>query len=163
MVRTASKTKSRAAAKRVTPIRRLAPTRRAVSRPASAGPNYLKLAIGAKLPGGIFAGITYRDSKPHALVLGPEFDGYPEDWNAFDAWLKTLNVDGCTDFVAGSQLDGMLLYTNLRDHFKREAYWLEQHADSPSYAWGRDFDNGTQGYWYKDFKLRARAVRRIPI
>jgi hypothetical protein len=136
--------------------------RKIVVRKASAAINYLTLSIGAKLPGGIFAGITYAAGKPFALVLGPEYDG-PVDWDAVAAWVKTLRVDGCADFVLPSKLDGMLLFTNLRDQFKREAYWLEQHADYPSDAWSQYFCYGYQRSWDESNKLRARAVRRIPL
>ena len=123
---------------------------------------FARLAIGSKLPGGIFAGITYVDGRPHVLVLGPEYDGECT-WTEFQAWLKTLSVDGCSDFVCPSKLDGMLLWANLRKEFKQAWYWLEQHAEYSDYAWIQYFDSGGQYYWSKGYRLRCRSVRRFPL
>lgn len=121
---------------------------------------YGSLPLGSPLAGGLFSGITYVDGKPYVLVLGPE---HPEELthDQFSEWLKTLSVDGCTDFVAGSKLDGMLLFTNLRKEFKQSTYWLEQHAEYSSDAWYQNFGNGFQYYWDKNGKFRCRAVRRL--
>lgn len=99
-------------------------------------------------------------SRKFQLVLGPEYDGEC-DWNAFAAWVKTLSVDGCADFVIPSKLDGMLLWTNLRKEFKEAYYWLAQHAEDSAYAWYQSFYGGGQHWHGKDGKFRARSVRRI--
>lgn len=48
--------------------------------------------------------------------------------------------------------------------FAAEAYWTStQHASNSNDAWCQGFTNGYQDYWSKNFKLRARAVRRLPL
>lgn len=48
--------------------------------------------------------------------------------------------------------------------FEAEGYWTStQHASYSNYAWYQHFNNGNQYYWLKDVKLRARAVRRLPL
>jgi hypothetical protein len=52
----------------------------------------------------------------------------------------------------------------VRDLFQRTGYWsCEQHASGSDFAWDQDFINGNQDYWDRNGKLRARAVRRVPI
>ena len=48
--------------------------------------------------------------------------------------------------------------------FDEAAYWAStQHASGSDCAWYQNFYYGYQDDWYKDDKLRARAVRRSPI
>lgn len=43
-------------------------------------------------------------------------------------------------------------------------YWSStQHASNPEYAWCQRFGYGYQFYYLKGLKLRARAVRRVPL
>jgi len=57
-----------------------------------------------------------------------------------------------------------LLRATVPEQFKPEWYWSEkQHASSSAGAWCQFFANGSQDNHYKSSKLRARAVRRLPI
>ncbi len=66
------------------------------------------------------------------------------------------------DFPA--QTANELFRSGGREAFDAVAYWSSsQHESSSHDAWGQTFTSGTQHYWYKDNKLRARAVRRLKI
>jgi uncharacterized protein DUF1566 len=57
-----------------------------------------------------------------------------------------------------------LFRTDGTEAFDEVAYWTStQHASYSDYAWLQYFGNGYQYYWLKDGKLRARAVRRLPL
>lgn len=139
---------------------------------AAAAPNLAQLQArlarftllpGAKLPGGVFAGLTYDDGVIEALVVGPEYDG-AASWDAVIAWAKGLRVDGCADFFLPNRIHGRILQANVPKLFKPEWYWLgEQHAADSSVAWYQGFDGGFQHGWGKGSKLRARVVRRLAI
>lgn len=48
--------------------------------------------------------------------------------------------------------------------FDTDWYWSStQHASGSDFAWYQYFDNGNQNYYITFLKLRARAVRRLPI
>jgi hypothetical protein len=57
-----------------------------------------------------------------------------------------------------------LLFANCKAQFKADWYWSgEAYASGSGYAWYQDFGYGTQCYDDILIKLRARAVRRLPI
>ena len=113
--------------------------------------------IGAEWNGGKFAGLTIHDNAPTGLVLLPgELE--KADWTRALKWCEEQSG------VAPSRFDQLVLWTNLRDEFKKEPYWSgEQHADASAYAWSQHFDYGNQDWSYKSTKLRVRAVRRVPL
>lgn len=95
--------------------------------------------------GGHYAGIARgRDGAPdYYLIVGPECD--PRNWNNFVAYAPTVNIDGKTDFVPPSRKEQALMYANVPELFKEEAYWSgEQHAAISDYAYYQDFNNGHQ-------------------
>lgn len=48
--------------------------------------------------------------------------------------------------------------------FEDAWYWSStQHASHSDYAWGQGFGDGSQSYDHEHDKLRARAVRKLPI
>ncbi|MGY1490754.1 hypothetical protein ACW4YW_15210 [Methylobacillus pratensis] len=66
--------------------------------------------------------------------------------------------------VLPSRREQSLLFANLKDEFQREVYWSgEDYAEDPYYAWYQSFGNGSQGWYYRSYELRARAVRRLVI
>ena len=74
------------------------------------------------------------------------------------AWAKSIGGD------LPDRCEGALLFATMKDEFKPEAYWLkEQHASFSDYAWCQGFAYGDQSTSNKSSKLRARAVRRLPI
>lgn len=114
-------------------------------------------AIGAAFSGGIFAGITLHEDRPHALVLLAGDDGDME-------WPDALEFAAKRDGVLPSRIDMIVLYKNLRDQFKKDWYWTAEehpvHADS---AFVQDFGSGGQHDDHKDGDCRARAVRRVAL
>ena len=115
--------------------------------------------------GGIYAGIARgRDAAPdYHLIVGPEFDGQI-DWVRSDKWATGLQLHGFSDYRLGYLKELALAFANVPELFKKESYWsCERHASDSYDAWGQDFSSGTQGYWYKDTTLRARAFRRLLI
>ena len=116
-------------------------------------------AIGAAYEGGIFAGLTIYEGRPMALVLFPgEFNG---NWKDATAWAKDQGG------VLPSRVDALILWQNLPNEFKKEAYWTgTQHAADSDSAWYQNFDTGLQGsQGITSFgnELRARCVRRLEI
>lgn len=62
------------------------------------------------------------------------------------------------------QTENELFRVGGSEAFDEGSYWTStQHESGHSDAWGQDFDDGSQGYWGKDYELRARAVRRLAI
>ena len=55
-----------------------------------------------------------------------------------------------------------LLRANARNEFKEDWYWSDETSGEP-WAWYQHFNDGTQDYGSRSIKLRARAVRRLPI
>lgn len=120
--------------------------------------------IGSDIDGGLYAGVMRGvDGAPdYLLLLGPEM---PEaaSWTESVEWAKSLSIAGHRDYSLPTRKEQRLLFTNLQDQFESESYWSgEQHAGYPINAWTQDFTYGDQ-IWHKDNKLRARAVRRIPL
>lgn len=63
-----------------------------------------------------------------------------------------------------SRCEQALLFANCKDAFQERWYWSgEQHAEHGDYAWNQTFDDGYQSFSYVTLRLRARAVRRVPI
>jgi hypothetical protein len=115
--------------------------------------------------GGIYAGIARgRDGAPdYHLIVGPEFDGQL-DWDAAGKWASALTLHGHSDFALPFRKEQALSFANVPELFKPEYYWsCEQHASYSNNAWTQSFNNGYQGNWSKDTRLRARAVRRLVI
>ena len=111
-------------------------------------------AIGAEWEGGIYAGLSIEDNKPVALVLLPGEDKLP--WDAARAWA------GKQGGALPSRFDQLVLFKNLKSHFKEDWYWSgEQFAPVPSCAWGQSFSSGAQSNGHKANGNRARAVRRV--
>ena len=114
-------------------------------------------AIGEEWNGGLYAGITVHDNKPHALVLLPG-ESERVTWKDAGAW---------ADEAAGwlpSRFDMLVLFQNLKKEFREEWYWTsEVHTGYADFAWMQYFGYGFQDYDRKDNEYRARAVRRVAL
>ena len=123
-------------------------------------------AIGEMWPeqGGVYAGprLGVKGKPNYLLIIGPEHADQL-DWHDAHEWATKLEVAGHTDFDLPDRNDGVALFDRVPRLFKRECYWLEQHESGSYDAWNQTFDYGTQGTWVKGGKLRARAVRRLPL
>lgn len=115
--------------------------------------------------GGIYVGarLGVGGAPNYHLIAGPEYDG-ELDWDAATSWARQVSVAGESNFWLPRRSEAYLLFDRVRSLFKPRGYWLEeQHAEYPTHAWRQYFNLGYQYYWFKDSKLRARAVRRLAI
>ncbi len=125
----------------------------AESSPASA----ILPSIGAEWRGGIYAGLTLHENKPYALVLLPA-EREEINWKEAIAWAEQQGG------MLPSRIDQLVLWQNLKAHVQATWYWsCDPYAGYESSAWCQDFGYGGQGNDTKSAKLRARAVRRMPI
>ncbi len=93
----------------------------------------------------------------HHIILLPG-DNDDATWKEQMAWAKSIGGD------LPNRIEQAMLFANFRDQFKRIWYWsCETHASDSDCAWLQYFDGGHQTSGHEDYKLRARAVRRLPI
>jgi len=112
--------------------------------------------IGAEWNGGLYAGLSIADNVPVALVLLPGDENL--NWSDAQAWAEKQGG------VLPSRFDHLVLLKNLKNQFKPEWYWSDEHfASYDGYAWIQSFLNGFQFYYRKSDNYRARAVRRLVI
>lgn len=91
----------------------------------------------------------------HLILLPGDIQATYED---AEAWAEGAGG------VLPSQFEQALLFAHQRDQFERDWYWsIQQHESLPDYVWCQCFGNGGQYDFDRYDKLRARAVRRIPI
>ena len=113
-------------------------------------------AIGAAFEGGLYAGLTLHEGRPHALVLLPGDES--KDWKAAGAWAAEQGG------ILPSRIDLLVLWQNLPKEFREEYYWSsETYARYADYAWNQSFDYGYQVDVRKSDDGRCRAVRRVAI
>lgn len=117
-----------------------------------------ELAIPAPRPGERLAGLALDDAgnPSHWLYLLPG-DNDGDTWNNQMAWAKSIGGD------LPSPREQSLLVASLKGEFRQIWYWSNAEARS-GYAWSQDFHRGSEHDLHrKDDRLRARAVRRLPI
>ena len=116
------------------------------------------IALPTLADGEIYAGILIVDGKPaHHLALLP-CTTKPLSWKKAVSWAQEQGG------ALPTRKEQALLFANAAQAFERDWYWSgEQYAGDESFAWCQDFISGYQDYNHKDFKLRARAVRRVII
>ena len=123
--------------------------------------------IGTYWPGqgGIYRGIARGpDGAPDYHVIEHKDERVGIAWQPAMDWAQGLEADGHRDFALPRRPEQSLQFANGKGEFAEEAYWsCEQCAGNESYAWYQDFGDGFQIITHKDLRLRARAVRRIPI
>lgn len=113
-------------------------------------------AIGTKVDGAIYAGISIEDNKPVALWLLPGDEKM--NWNEGIAWAEKQGG------VLPSRFDQLVLFKNLKSEFQEAWYWSgEQYDPGPSCAWDQNFSYGNQFNDLKGGTIRVRAVRRSVI
>lgn len=111
--------------------------------------------IGQPLEDGIYAGLTIHNEEPMRLVLLPEeFTG---TWKQALAWAKKRGAELPT------RMDLLAMWNNVRDGLEGWHWSSEEVASDPVFAWCQSFLGGYQDVNPKDFRCRARAVRRVPI
>jgi hypothetical protein len=133
---------------------------------SSATARNLKAAAATAFPlpelakGERYAGVLLTDdgTPSHHLVLLPGKSTKDLNWEDAKAWAKKQGGELPT------RREQSLLMANAKQHIEGRWHWSsEQHAGDSAFAWYQTFSNGYQVINRKDYKLRARAVRRVPI
>ena len=122
-------------------------------------------AIGALLEGGLYAGPVFNpeDQLLYALVLAKATPPKHLNWEDAQAWAKTVEVDGHTDFKVPDRLQSLLLFHTMRDHIEQGWHWTSTQRSGAGCAWSQSFNYGSQYYDVKSYEGRVRAVRLIQI
>lgn len=141
---------------------------------APAATSHIAVTLAALLPtigsewkeeGGIYAGIArgQNGAADYHLVVGPEAEGELK-WKPAMEFAKAIDVNGRADFDLPARHEQALLFGNVPELFRKDWYWSNTpHAESARGAWCQDFGYGDQYYDAQNLKLRARAVRRVPL
>lgn len=73
-------------------------------------------------------------------------------------WAKSIGGD------LPDRVEQAFLYKYFKDQFQEAGYWSNTTKGSETgWAWYQNFEHGYQTSGRKDYKLRARAVRRVYI
>ena len=92
----------------------------------------------------------------HLILLPGDNDG--ASWQAQIEWAKSIGGQLPT------RVEQSLLYAKHKNLFREAAYWsCTEHESESGWAWYQYFSHGLQTNYRKDYELRARAVRRLPI
>lgn len=92
----------------------------------------------------------------HLFLLPHEHTG--DSWEGATEWAKLLGGE------LPDRVESALLYAHAKGQFTPEFYWTsEQNTYDANYVWCQGFDGGSQYGHRSDSRLRARAVRRLPI
>ncbi|MGB4810991.1 MAG: hypothetical protein WBP13_00705 [Methylophilaceae bacterium] len=101
--------------------------------------------------------VSANGLKKEHIILLPE-DKDEINWQDAMQWAESIGGH------LPDRVEQALLFKCLKDEFEEEAYWsCEELTSRTEWAWCQGFDNGYQDYDIKDFKLRARAVRRVSV
>lgn len=110
--------------------------------------------------GEIYAGLLLNEdgSPSHHLILLPSRNNKKLP---LEKAMKAAEQAG-GDLPTRRELS--LLFANCKQHFDRTWYWSSEiHESESGWAWCQDFGLGYQGSTNRNYELRARAVRRLPI
>lgn len=123
-------------------------------------------AIGHIWPGqgGVYAGMVRGRNAPdyHLIVHGDEISD--ANFTKATDWAVGLEGDDHKDFTLPFRYEQSVLFGNVPELFKPNAYWsCERHAEYSDCAWYQYFGNGGQISDHRDYELFARAVRRLTI
>ena len=108
------------------------------------------LAEGERYIGGI---VSADGTTTHIILLPGAFQG---------TWKKSMNWAAKQGGDLPTRVEQSLLYATAKEEFERDYYWSND-AHESGWAWFQYFGDGNQDYYRKDYELRARAVRRLPI
>jgi len=124
--------------------------------------------IGAAWPdaGGIFAGILKGEDGDYAVIVPVDPASNIDDapWKDAIAKANKFKTAQHSDYSAATRGELALCFHNVPELFQKTWYWSSTpFAGDESSAWFQAFPYGGQHYYRKDSKLRARAVRRLPL
>ena len=118
------------------------------------------IAVPETAEGEIYVGIVANTAgELHHVILLPG-DNDDASWQTQMEWAQSIGGDLPT------RIEMLFLLENHRGEFERDAYWTCQPDTDPGYsgwAWFQHFSHGYQGNGGQRGRLRARAVRRLPI
>jgi hypothetical protein len=77
-------------------------------------------------------------------------------------WASSLTIEGHDDWYLAARRELRLCWVNVPELFEDGWYWSSTQFSADS-AWCQTFGGGGQGINDKDYKLRARAVRRLSV
>ena len=116
-------------------------------------------------------GISYGDNvemviftryvyKGQTYIVAPDL-GKKYDWYNAQVACEDLQYGGYFDWYLPTkeELNYMYILRNDIGGFSSTYYWSSTEYSS-SYAWGQNFGNGDQNYYYKTYSDRVRCVRR---
>jgi hypothetical protein len=117
----------------------------------------IALAIPKLAKGEVYVGaIVGPDGKgEHVILLAGDKDMIT--WPDAMAWAKEIGGD------LPNRVEQALLFAHHKKRFEERAYWSNSQSADERWAWCQTFHYGRQYYYNKDTKLRARAVRRVPL
>ena len=115
--------------------------------------------------GGIYAGIARGiDGAPDChVIVALEQPTEEFTWKDRLKAVKSITVDGHSDFTVATRFQAALVYANANDRFDPARWYWTSSEYSERDAWIQDFDDGGQYDDGKSCKARAVAVRLIPI
>ncbi|WP_287497963.1 DUF1566 domain-containing protein [Pandoraea sp. CB10b_02] len=100
--------------------------------------------------------ITNADGTGHHIILLA--GDVEKNWTDALDWAKSIGGD------LPNRIEQAMLCAHHRDRFEKRAYWSNQkHESDDGFAWCQTFDYGGQYYDHQISRLRAVAVRRLPI
>jgi len=117
--------------------------------------------IGAPLAGGVAHGIVFKDdgAPDYILISGP-IAPKAMKWDDAMKWAASLGEG----WALPTRQELRVQICNAQKEFNNDWFWsCEPYAGDESYAWCQGFTDGHQYGSHKDYKLRARAVRRLSI
>jgi hypothetical protein len=104
------------------------------------------------------ATIQIAGQAPYHLILLPDHPKDEMTHQAATEWAASVGGDLPT------RPEQALLFAHQREPLDLDWYWSNTlHESDPDYAWCQNFRNGNQSLSSRNYELRARAVRRLPI
>lgn len=142
----------------------------ALSKPIAVQPTPIPVVSSVRPPrigapwdeqGGFYAGLcrggVHHDY--HLVLLGASPDRLLVWQEAID-WAHGLRVNDYADWLLPTCAESAVLFGNLQDHFEPALHWTSEWY-SADRARLQNFSDGGQDCYGKDYKGRARAVRRV--
>lgn len=97
-----------------------------------------------------------QGNRHHVILLPGDSD--PASWAEQMRWANSIGGHLPT------RIEQAMLWANHRDQFKQDWYWSCKGPSSEScWHWFQTFGDGYQHGTGPNHKLRARAVRRVPV
>lgn len=124
--------------------------------------------------GGINCGrLIDENDEPYTLIVAPRAAGelVKVTWQEALDRVPRLDVDGFADWRLPNRMEALAMWQRLcpavkdtDEAFAEDWYWTDApFAYDPAYAWVQSFYYGHQYFTHRDYRCRARAVRRLAL